>query len=145
MAYSRLYGNEFGAVRRGRGLTTCPGRGQNGGTQSEAPSSTPKAKHEIKVCTKMDSAVPWESVWTQWAWQRETGEMREVPEEPQGQDTRAVLGRGAGGGKAGCNAVRGRATYNMNAAELEIDWPLFPLALLASSSPGAGGEAEPPV
>ena len=35
-------------------------------------------------------------------------------------------------------------TYNMNAAELEIVWPLFLLALLASSSSGAGGEADPP-
>ena len=33
----------------------------------------------------------------------------------------------------------------MNAAELEIEWPLFPCALGASISPGAGGEADPPL
>ena len=49
--------------------------------------------------------MPWESVGHQRARGGESGEIHELPEDPQGQDSCVVLGSGAGGGREGAKAV----------------------------------------
>ena len=46
MAYTGLSGNECGGVRRGWGLTMCPGLGVNEDSEGETPSKvmSPKSK-----------------------------------------------------------------------------------------------------